>query len=615
MSPTYSFGFAELLLSSRLLESGSRERWTLEIVAAADARRRPFLIAAGLAHALELLEGLALAETDLALLRAEPGPGKVDRVLDELTVQHAGSLRFEGDVDAVPEGTVVFGGEPLLRLRAAAPQAAAVASAVLETMGSQTAIATAIARVCLAAAGKPVYETLSGALSRDGALAAARAAHVGGAVATAQPVAAALYGLPALPIVPLSAILAMGGAFRGLERCALRIDGACRRDLAGAVAGLRQQPRALIVEVSSGSSGGSGSSSDSDTELLALRAQLNQSGWNEVALLVTGDLGGDRVASLASGSTPVDGFVVDELLLAAQGGFARSLACEIVERAGAGRRVAVEREAGGRGARAVWRRRERGRFRGDTVQPDTMAPPAGAFPLLVPVMRAGKRLFAPTGLTELRVLCEAQLSMLDPAVTRFAEAEPYRVTQLVDPKEVASNEAAPIESAEPVEPLVPAPVPVTVAPPRLIDQVDDSADFTLVSNAFASVMEEQLRQSGERRDGVMGEATSDVTSAATIAEATGVVSDASSQPESPLLLAAARLRSLQRREVPAPSSVAVAAPIATMADAWSDSHSDAPSDSSIGTRTAVSTSAPIAAKSDDNPLLAAAARLRSFRKP
>src|SRR5688572_19408159 len=195
-SSSFSFGFSELLLTARLVESGRKEPWTFEVVASTRGEQRPFLIAAGLEQVVALLEGLDLAETDLALLRAEPGPKKIDPGLDEKALERLCALRFTGDVHAVPEGSVVFPGEPILRLRAPAPEAVVVGAAVLAALRAQTTVATKAARLKIAAGGKPVYELGPSALARDGSLLAARAANVAGLAATGNPLAAGAWGIP-----------------------------------------------------------------------------------------------------------------------------------------------------------------------------------------------------------------------------------------------------------------------------------------------------------------------------------------------------------------------------------------------------------------------------------
>ncbi|MSR46688.1 MAG: hypothetical protein EXS13_06445 [Planctomycetes bacterium] len=575
MPSQFSFGFPELLLSSRLVESGASESWCLELALAADADASPFLIAAGLEQALALLEDLSLATTDLMVLRAEPGPARVDATLDAAALAKVGELRFHGDVEAVPEGTVVFAGEPLLRLRARAAEAATVFQALTGVVRTQSALATAMARFRLAAAGKPCFEAVGALASREEALLAARAAQIGGAAGTTQPLAAGAHSLPTLPIVPFSGLVALGGRLRGLSSCAVEIDGAARNRTCAALAAIGEAPRAIVVE------GGRGGLALS--EFARVRTRLDELGFQSTKLFAGGDLDRGRVAELAA--MAVDGFVIGTPLLAERLRLQDALVLELVERCGEGGGP-IERRDGGHGPRAVWRRRASGRFHADTVQPDTQAPPPGCAPLLVPMMRGGKRLFRAPSLTEVRVLCESQLSMFEPALLTGDGESRYPIEFVgTPPRAVVAEPAAVV-----IEPLL-RDVPeaqvesaVPDVPPRLFDQVDDSADFTLVSNAFATVVTQQFGLPAQ-------EATMTLPSAPDAEPAV----EPAAEPCNPLLAAAKRLRAMQRGESVAPTASSMAAIERRVAES-------AP---------AFATAEPVTTSSD--PLLAAAARLKRLR--
>lgn len=621
MPSQFSFGFPELLLASRLAESGSKEIWCLELALADGAVDAPFLIAAGLEQALVLLEDLALGSTDLAVLQAEPGPAWIDATLDADALAKVGTLGFHGDVEAVPEGTVLFAGEPLLRVHAQAPEAAAVGQAIASLLRSQTAVATALARLRIAAGAKPVYESAGTLVAREEALLVARAAQIGGAAGTTQPLAAGALGLPALPIVPFSGLVAMGGQLRGLQGCAIELDGPAARNPCAALSALAEPPRALVIPAGRGQA--------SIADFSALRTRLTAQGLTTTQLLAGGCEDPRRLIDLADG---VDGFVVGRALLSGRGRLFEALPFELVERQSAG---PIERRDGGHGVRAVWRRREMGKFCGDTVQSATQAPPSRSAPLLVPMMRGGKRLFHSPSLPEIRVLCESQLSMFAPEM--LTGAARYPVVFLGDAGPVqspaASREASPPQAeltpAEPqpdvdadagaVEPLPVAiqPVADVAPPPRLIDQVDDSADFTLVSNAFASAVTRHLGLPPEPMAAPAGAGAKPVQVAppppaiespepATVVDvpaptlSSGPTSNVAAAPvpaapastaANPLLAAAARLRAIQRGETVAPAAAIALQSAAPPAPAAAAEPTSTPSD----------------------PLLAAAARLRKMR--
>ncbi|PTY07990.1 nicotinate phosphoribosyltransferase [Opitutaceae bacterium EW11] len=163
-------------------------------------RRAPFhsgyTIAAGLADAVEWLETLRFTEDDTKYLSALKGnDGRP--LFDPAFLSYLQKLEFACDVDAVPEGTAVFANEPLLRVSGPIVQAQIVETALLNFVNFQTLIATKAARICQSARGEPVFEFgLRRAQGVDGALAASRAAYIGGCAATSNVLAGRMFGIP-----------------------------------------------------------------------------------------------------------------------------------------------------------------------------------------------------------------------------------------------------------------------------------------------------------------------------------------------------------------------------------------------------------------------------------
>lgn len=163
-------------------------------------RRSPFrggfTVAAGLAPLLQALERFRFEDSDVDYLATLPGddgrPLFPQAFLNELR-----GLSLTCDVDAVPEGTVVFPEEPLLRVTGPIFQAQLLESLLLNIVNFQSLIATKAARMALAAEGQPILEFgLRRAQGVDGALAASRAAYLGGCSGTSNVLAGKLYGIP-----------------------------------------------------------------------------------------------------------------------------------------------------------------------------------------------------------------------------------------------------------------------------------------------------------------------------------------------------------------------------------------------------------------------------------
>jgi nicotinate phosphoribosyltransferase len=163
--------------------------------------RRPpfnggFTVAAGLENAVAYLENFHFDESDLNYLQSlrdvEDQPYFEQGFLDYLS-----NLKFSCQVDAVPEGTVVFPHEPLVRVQGPLIQSQLLEGPLLNLINFPTLIATKAARMCIAAQGDPVVEFgLRRAQGIDGSVSASRAAYIGGCQATSSLLAGKLFDIP-----------------------------------------------------------------------------------------------------------------------------------------------------------------------------------------------------------------------------------------------------------------------------------------------------------------------------------------------------------------------------------------------------------------------------------
>ena len=180
------FDFYEMTMANGYFRSGMQDRITYFDVF---FRRVPdgggFAIAAGLEQLVDYIRDLHFDEDDIAFLRSK-------NLFQEDFLDYLRAFRFTGDMWAVPEGTPVFPGEPLVTVRASASQA-------LLAINHQSLIATKANRVVRAAKGRAVMEFGSRrAQGVDGAVVGARAAYIGGVHGTACAVSDQLYGVPAV---------------------------------------------------------------------------------------------------------------------------------------------------------------------------------------------------------------------------------------------------------------------------------------------------------------------------------------------------------------------------------------------------------------------------------
>lgn len=163
-------------------------------------RKNPFkgnyAISCGLANVVDFLTHWRFQEDDLAYLASLKNAHHEALFCNEF-LDYLRQLTFTCDVDAIPEGTLVFPHEPLVRIQGPLLQCQMIESSLLSIINFQTLIATKASRVCRAAQGDPVIEFgMRRAQGPNGALSASRAAYVGGCVGTSNTLAGKLFDIP-----------------------------------------------------------------------------------------------------------------------------------------------------------------------------------------------------------------------------------------------------------------------------------------------------------------------------------------------------------------------------------------------------------------------------------
>ncbi len=150
-----------------------------------------YAVAAGLEQIINYVNDLHFDAEDIEYLRKKG-------IFDERFLEYLADFKFEGDMWAVPEGTIIFPGEPIITVRAKAPQAQFIETYILMQFNHQSCIATKATRIVRAAGGRPISEFGSRrAQGSDAAILGARAAYIGGCAATACTVTDEAYGVPA----------------------------------------------------------------------------------------------------------------------------------------------------------------------------------------------------------------------------------------------------------------------------------------------------------------------------------------------------------------------------------------------------------------------------------
>lgn len=155
-----------------------------------------FTLAAGLEYVIDFCENFKFTHKDIAFLQGMKNQDG-EPTFEKGFLKYLTDLNFTCDIDAVEEGTVVFPNEPLVRVKGPLIQCQLLETALLNILNFQSLIATKAARINLAAKGEPVLEFgLRRAQGIDGALAASRAAYIGGCASTSNVMAGKLFGIP-----------------------------------------------------------------------------------------------------------------------------------------------------------------------------------------------------------------------------------------------------------------------------------------------------------------------------------------------------------------------------------------------------------------------------------
>lgn len=181
----------QLTMVGGYVEEGKTHQWAnFDYFFRSIPDRGGYCILAGLADVIEYLQTLRFNQEDISYLE---GLG----IFSKDSLAYFENFKFTGDIRAIPEGTVVFPHEPLIRVTAPLPEAQLIETTLLNIMNYQTLIATKAARVVWAANGDIVIDFgLRRAHGPDGALMASRAAYIGGVNGSSNVLAGRLYGIP-----------------------------------------------------------------------------------------------------------------------------------------------------------------------------------------------------------------------------------------------------------------------------------------------------------------------------------------------------------------------------------------------------------------------------------
>jgi nicotinate phosphoribosyltransferase len=410
----------ELTMAQAYQEHGMEEPAAFEFFVRKLPPHRNFLVAAGLEQVLDFLSGLRLTQEELTWL------DQTGRFTPAL-LRYLETLRFTGDVDAMPEGTIFFPHEPILRIVAPLPQAQLVETRVMNLLNFQTMIASKAARSVLVAEGKPLIDFgLRRAHGAEAGLLAARASYLAGFAGTATVLAGMAYGIPLYGTMAHSFVQAHKDEAVAFEHFAqtqpdnvvLLIDTFDTEAAAHRVVTLALSLKAKGISVK----GVRLDSGDLADHARKVRRILDEGGLSHTQILASGNLDEYRLKDLVESCAPIDSFAVGTAMTTSADAPSLDCAYKLQEYAGRPCRKRSEGKATWPGRKQVYRHSHHtGRYEYDLVT--TIDDKVGDSPLLEPVMKEGRRLPPSPTLTEMCQRVARQLGQL-PASLRVLEDSP-----------------------------------------------------------------------------------------------------------------------------------------------------------------------------------------------
>lgn len=380
----------ELTMAAAYFDNNEQAIASFELFVRQYPKNRSYLIAAGLEQAVEYLMRLRFTQKHIDYLKKHPSFKNVSKKFFDYLLQ----LKFTGDAWALPEGTAFFIDEPILRVTAPIIQAQIVETYLLALINFETLIATKAARVVQSAQGRGVVEFGSRrAHGPEAGLLASRASYIGGCVGTSNTLAGYLFGIPTYGTMAHSFVMSYDSeeeAFKRFckvfpENPSFLIDTYDTIEGAKKAASMNVTPSLLRLD-----------SGDRYELSVEVRRILDEAGLKKTRIFVSGDLNEYILQDLVSRKAPIDSFGVGTELVTSRDDPALSGIYKLVALQRNGETIyRVKTSAGKRtipGAKQIYRSYTKsGEIQEDMLSLEDEPAPSNSEPLLVPVMKRGKR--------------------------------------------------------------------------------------------------------------------------------------------------------------------------------------------------------------------------------
>lgn len=418
----------QLTMAAAYLDRGMNGPAVFEFFIRRLTDARNFFLCAGVQQLVAFLENLRLAEDELDWLARQGFRRDFVRFLAD--------LRFTGDVYAIPEGTVFFPPEPVVRIVAPLVEAQLVESRLINLVQFPILIASKAARSVLAAPGKLLVDFgMRRSHGAEAALLAARASFLAGFHGTSNVLAARQFGLDTYGTMAHSFIQAHddeAAAFRDFARSnpdnvVLLIDTYDTEQGAARAIEVARQLRAESIRVKAVRI----DSGDLAEHARRVRRLLDEGGFPDIGIFASGNLDEWKVAALIAAGAPIDGFGIGSRLDVSADLPYLDCAYKLQEYAGLPRRKRSEGKATWPGRKQVFRTYRDGLIAADEIALE--GEPRQGEPLMQLVMKDGRRTGPAPALPELRRRALAQLELLPPPLRALEKAPelPVGISQSV----------------------------------------------------------------------------------------------------------------------------------------------------------------------------------------
>jgi nicotinate phosphoribosyltransferase len=280
--------------------------------------RSPYIIAAGLQNVIDFIKGFKFNDSDLVYLSQVPG--QKGPLFSKEFIDYLSTITLACDIDAIPEGRLIFAKEPVLRITGPILQCQLLETALINFVHFSSLIATKASQIYLAAKGDPVIEFgLRRAQGPDGGITASRSAYLGGCYGTSNVLAGKLFSIPIHGTQAHSWIMAFPTeieAFRSFAQV-MKSNTSLLVDTYETIQGIHNAVKVALVLKQNGYHLAAIRLDSGDLLELSKQARqiLDQAGLNDTQIMASGDLDEHLISQLKEQHAPIDSWGVGTRLV------------------------------------------------------------------------------------------------------------------------------------------------------------------------------------------------------------------------------------------------------------------------------------------------------------